>query len=642
MNAMSRPAPTGSTASSTTAGTERASALSGGVLDAPLRPVQLVDSDTLIRRRPDGTLLMTLQAPLGSYPEKLTERLVHWASLTPDRPLLVRRHAGRTHSLTFGEALRQTRAVGQALLNRQLSPDRPVVILSGNDFEHAVLALACYHVGVPYAPVSPPYSLMATDRTKLRHVLRLMQPGLVFASDGARYVQAIAAEVAADVEVVFTRNAVPERRSTPFSELLATSPTPAVEAAFERVTADTVGKVLFTSGTSGMPKGVIYTQRMLCSNRQQVTQTLAFLQDEPPVLVDWLPWHHTFGGTTNFGFALYGGGTLHIDDGKPLPGAVLPTIEALREVAPTMYFNTPKGFECLIPYLRSEHALRDRFFSRLKLIYYGAASLPLHIWEALDELAVQAGGERVLIVSGLGSTEAGPLPVTTLLDPRRESVVGLPVPGCELKLVPMEDRFEIRLRGPSITPGYWRDPVATATAFDDEGFFRMGDAVRFIDDAHPERGLKFAGRISENFKLTTGTWVDVSDLRDRLIDHFAPCLQEAVIAGHERDEVTALLFPDVAACRALVPTLAPGASRQAVVDAPEVRSWFAQRLAAFAALATGSATRVTRAVLEAELPSVESGELTDKSTISHRAVLSRRTGVVDELYTTPPPPRVIA
>jgi feruloyl-CoA synthase len=601
------------------------------VTNVAYRPVRLGSTKGLAERRADGSCILRLDEALKPCPQRFAERLLHWATVAPERVFMARRspNGAGWDRLSYAETLLRVRAVSQALLDRGLSPERPVMILSENDLENQVLALACLRSGVPYVPVSPGYSLLSKDFLKLRHVLAVMTPGLVFAASARRYAAALA-EVPAGVEIVVTGEPS-EHDATSFASLLETRATQAVDMANARIGPDTVGKVLFTSGTSGAPKRVVYSHRMLTSNRQQVAQTLAFVQDEPPVMIDWLPWHHTFGGTNNVGIALWSGGSFYIDPGRPVPEGIAPTVGALREIAPTRYLNTPGGFDALLPHLRADEALRRNFFSRLQLIYYGGARLPAHIWDGLDRLAVETIGQRILICSGIGSTETGPVPTSTNWDPRREPMVGLPVPGCDVKLAPVANKLEIRIRGPNVTPGYWRDAARTTAAFDDEGFFRMGDAATFVDPTRPEAGIRFDGRISDNFKLMSGTWVEVVHLRDALVAAFAPYLKEAVIAGHDRGDVTALLFPDVEACRRLDPS-AVGA----VVASPTVRAHFQTLLDAFAAKATGGASRIARVLLEAEPPTLDSGEVTDKSTVSQRAVLERRAASVARLYAEPP------
>lgn len=588
-----------------------------------------------VERRGDGSLRLRSPHPLGAYPDKLGQRLSHWAEAAPDRTLFARRGPdGAWIRLSYAEVLAAVRRIGQALLDRGLSADRPLLILSGNDLDHALLALAAMHVGVPYTPLSPAYSLVSTDHGKLRHVVRLLTPGLVFAADGAAYARAIAA-LPGDVELVVSANAAVGRQATLFADLAA--PPTTVDRAHDAVGPDTVAKILFTSGSTGLPKGVINTQRMLCSNQQMLRDTFAFLGDEPPVIVDWLPWNHTFGSNHNFGLMIYNGGTLYIDDGKPMPGAIAATVANLREIAPTVYFNVPKGYEALLPYLQAEPELRRLFFSRLRMMYYAGAGMAPHVWDALTELAREHAPYDVLIATGLGATETAPFALSASWPVGRPGLVGLPVQGVELKLSPVGHKLEARVRGPSITPGYWRQDDLTAKAFDEEGFYRFGDALRFVDETDVMQGFEFDGRIAEDFKLSTGTWVSVLTLRTRLIGEAAPLVRDVVIAGHDRDFVAALIFPDIEACRARCPDV-PVAE---LLAAPAIRRHFQEALDLLAARATGSANRIARALLLAELPSIDAGEVTDKGSINQRAVLDHRKGRVEALYAAAPSGQVL-
>ncbi len=599
---------------------------------APLRPVRLGPSDVLVERKPDGTLYLRSPHPLETYPDKLTLRLEHWAKSAPDRVFLAQRAAdGAWRKVTYAETLSQVRSIAQALLERNLSQDRPIVILSGNDIEHALLALAAMMIGVPYAPISVPYSLMSSDFGKLKSIVEVLTPGLVYASDGKPFARAIDAAVPIGIEIVTAANPLGSRPTTSFADLLMIEPTGAVDAAHAKVGLDTIAKFLFTSGSTGYPKGVINTQRMLCSNQAMARAGLKFVSDEPPVIVDWLPWNHTFGSNHNFNLVLDNGGSLYIDEGKPLPGAIAATVRNLKEIAPTIYFNVPKGFEALLPYLRADAELRNNFFSRLKVLFYAGASLQQYAWDELQEISVATCGERVIFLSSTGSTETSPLAVACNRDFPRPGNIGVPPPGLELKLVPNEGKLECRFRGPNITPGYWRRPDLTQAAFDEEGFYKIGDALKFVDPNEPSLGLLFDGRLAEDFKLASGTWVSAGALRAQFVDHCAPLVRDAVIAGADRDDLTVLVFPDIEACRKFAGATADAPPAAVLADA-KLRDEFRRRLNALAKQSPGSSTRLCRMILMAEPPSLDAGEATDKGSINQRAVLTRRQALVEELY----------
>jgi feruloyl-CoA synthase len=423
--------------------------------------------------------------------------------------------------------------------------------------------------------------------------------------------------------------------------LSATRPTAIVETTHANVGPGTIAKILFTSGSTGQPKGVVNTQSMLCANQAMIRAGFAFLADEPPVVVDWLPWNHTFGSNHNFGLVLDNGGSLYIDEGKPLPGAIAATVRNLRDIAPTIYFNVPKGFEMLLPHLEGDQALRQRFFSRLKVLFYAGASLSQHVLDALQRLAVETTGERIIFLSSLGSTETAPLAIACSWECERAGNIGLPAPGVELKLVPRDGKLEARLKGPNIAPGYWRSPALTADAFDDEGFYKIGDALKFEDAADPAKGLLFDGRLAEDFKLATGTWVSAGPLRAAFIVHCAPLVRDVVLAGADRDEVAALVFPDLDACRKLAPDLAPTVPPAVLFADPRLRGEFSRRLDALARASSSTSKRIGRAVLLAEPPSLDLGEMTDKGSINQRAVLAHRAPLVEDLYAKAPSPHVI-
>jgi feruloyl-CoA synthase len=586
---------------------------------APVREVPLGAADVETERRADGSILLRSPHPLSTHAEKLTERLVHWAREAPARTFIAQRDAtGGWRRLTYSDAHRRARAIGQALLDRRLSQDRPLVILSDNDIEHALLALACMHVGIAYVPVSSAYSLVSTDHAKLKHVIGLLTPGLVYATDGARFAKAIAAAVPAGTEVL---------AGDRFADLESTAPGAAVDEAHAAVGPETIAKFLLTSGSTGQPKAVINTQRMLCSNQQMLTHSLPSLGEEPPVLVDWLPWNHTAGSNHNFGIVLNHGGTLYIDEGKPVPGLIEKTVRNLREVGPTIYFNVPRGYEALLPFLREDATLRKTFFSRLGLLQYAAAVLPQPIWKAYEDLAVQTCGERILWITGYGATETAPAAMFTNRGAARAGTVGLPVDGVEMKLVPVADKLEVRFRGPSITPGYWRQPELTKAAFDEEGYYRTGDAMRFVDPADPQQGFEFDGRTTEDFKLTTGTWVSVGPLRAKINSACSPLVQDVVITGHDRASLGALVFPNTVVCREL--------------SAEGLRARLQPIFERLARDSTGSSTRVARALVMEAPPSIDAGEVTDKGSINQRAVLKSRAGLVERLYAEQPDPDII-
>jgi feruloyl-CoA synthase len=608
----------------------------------PWRPVRLGDLTPLVDERPDGSILLRAVQPLGPYPATLTDRLEHWANAAPDRTLLAWRVGASFDRLTYRDAFEATCRIGQALLDRDLSAARPLAILSGNDRQHLLLSLAAQHVGVPYAPISPAYSLVSSDFGALKHALELLSPGLVFASSRARFQPAIDAAVDADAEIM---------TSAAFDSLLETTATEDVARRHAEIAPDDIAKILFTSGSTGRPKGVVNTHRMLCSNQQMVLQTLPFLGDAPPVLVDWLPWHHTFGGNHNVGIVIYNGGTMYIDEGRPTPVDFAASLRNLQDVSPTMYLNVPKGYEELVRAFRNDRDLARTFFARVQVLFYAAASLSQAVADELQELAVEACGARLILITGLGSTETAPMAICRPWPSDVSSAIGLPVPGVEMKLAPCGEKFEVRVRGPNVTPGYWRrgagphphlDEALTRDVFDGEGFYCMGDAARPVDRADLSKGLVFDGRIKEDFKLATGTWVSVGPLRARIMQHFAPYVRDAVITGHDRDQIGMLAVPDVEACRALCRDLDAGAPASAVLGHDAVRDRLRAMLAQFASTATGSANRLVRAILLDEPPSLDAGEVTDKGSLNQRAILERRRSLIDDLYAAQPSSRVIA
>jgi feruloyl-CoA synthase len=584
-----------------------------------------------IETRADGATVLRSTEPLGPYPPRLTDHLERWAREVPDRTFVARREAGGAwQRITYAQMLERAMAVGQVLLDRGLSVERPLAILSENSLEHLTLAMGALWAGVPYVPVSPAYSLVSKDHAKLKHILGTVTPGLVFAGD-ASYAKAIEAAVPADTPVVLTRGELPERRVSTFASLLEAKPGAALHAAHAAVGADTIAKFLFTSGSTKEPKGVINTHRMWCANQQMLRQCMRFLAEEPPVLVDWLPWNHTFGGNHNVGITLANGGTLYIDDGKPTPGGIAETLRNLREISPTVYFNVPKGFEEIARAMDTDEQLRRTLFARCRAFMFAGAGLSQAVWEQLDAHGVATIGERLRIITGLGMTETAPSCTFAVGPDTSSGHIGLPVPGVEVKLVPEGDKTEIRFRGPNVMPGYWRAPQQTHEAFDEEGFYRTGDAVCWVDPKDPQRGLLFDGRTAEDFKLSTGTFVSVGPLRARIIEAGDPCVQDAVITGINRDSIGALVFPRLDACRRLA-GCADSVPAPQVLHHPSVRAFFQDMLDRLAAQSTGSASRLERIHVLAEPPSIDRGELTDKNSINQRAVLKHRASLVDALY----------
>ena len=597
----------------------------------PYRAVRIGSAPVRVRREHDVWYMESDAAP-GVYPKRMTDRLASGALAHPDRWLVARRGAdGEWQGISYAQMLAHARAIGQALLDRNLSAERPVVILSGNDLEHMMVALGAMWAGVPYAPISPAYSLVSSDYGKLRHTLDLLTPGLVFATEGEPFAKAIDATIADGVELVTASGSCGKRKSTPLSELLDTAPT-TVDAVHEAIDPDAIAKFLFTSGSTMLPKAVPTTHRMLCSNQQMLLDTFPEFAVEPPVLVDWLPWNHTFGGSHNVGIALYNGGTLYIDDGKPVGRKFDETLRNLRDIAPTIYFNVPKGWEELTSALESDPQLRETFFSRVKVYFFAGAGLSQAAWDRLQRVTERFCGERIRIMAGLGMTETSPSCLFTTGPVLGAGYVGMPAPGCEVKLAPVSGKLEARFRGPHVMPGYWRMAGSNAAdSFDDEGYYRSGDALKFVDPQRPELGLMFDGRIAEDFKLSSGTFVSVGPMRARVISAGAPYVQDVVVSGLNRDDVGLLVFPRLDDCRRLahLPTSANAAE---IVGAPAVRAFFADLLEKLNRDSTGSATAIARLRLLEVAPSLDLGEITDKGSINQRAVLTQRAHLVEAMH----------
>jgi feruloyl-CoA synthase len=606
-----------------------------------LRQISFGDPAVSVDRKADGTTYLRPVRALPEYPVRITDRLLHWSNATPDRVFMAERNAdGAWRKITYAELLTVSRHIASALLARGLSAERPLVILSGNSIDHALMAFGALYAGVPYCSVSAAYSLVSRDYGKLAHVMNLLTPGLVFADDAGKFADALVANVPPGTEIAAAFGHMQGRDVTLLADLMATPLYPDLDATHERIGSDAIAKFLLTSGSTGNPKAVINTQRMICANQVMIRETMSFLKDEPPVIVDWLPWNHTFGGNHNIGLTLYNGGSMYLDAGKPVPGGIEETVRNLREISPTVYFNVPKGYESLLPYLRDDTALRDKFFGKLHAMFFSGAALAPHIWNGLDELSVQATGARVPMLTGLGATETAPFFMSVNPRTSRSGHVGLPVPGNEAKLVPNNGKFEVRAKGPNVTTGYWRQPEMTKAAFDEEGFYKLGDALKPAAAGDWHAGFDFDGRIAEDFKLASGTWVSVGPLRARFIAACAPLARDVVIAGINRDEIAALVVLDLDGCRLVNPSL-PSNDIAACARDGQVRDVFRQKFAAFQSSSTGSSTRVTRALLLDTPLSIDRGEVTDKGSINQRAVLEQRSALVETLYESQPSSDVI-
>jgi feruloyl-CoA synthase len=586
-----------------------------------------------------GATYLRAEKALQAYPERMTDRLVKWAHERPDQSWMARRGAdGQWVHITYAEAWTKAQAIGQFLLDQGLSVDKPLAILSENSLEHALLALGAMTVGIPFCSVSTAYSLMSQDYGKLRHVLDTITPGLVYASDWAKYGKAIETTVPSDVAIATNSIAACAdqirargQKCFEFNQIHATPLTPAVRAAMQATNGDTIVKFLFTSGSTKLPKAVINTQRMICANQQQIHQSKPSVFDIPPVLMDWPPWNHTFGGNHDFYLALFHGGTLYINDGKPTPALMGETIRNLTEIAPTVYYDVPIGFEFLANEMKTNAALRKNLLSKVRMFFYAGAALAQPIWDLLYEIEEQELGYRIPMTTGLGMTESAPFGLFVTNVHVKAGDLGLPAAGLELKLVPMGDKVEVRYKGPNITPGYWRNPEATKEAFDEEGFLSTGDAVKWIDENDIHQGLKFDGRVAEDFKLATGTFVSVGPLRAKIIAAGAPYLQDAVITGLNMKEVGALLIPALIPCRKLL-QLPESATLAEIAAHPTLQAAMQKMISALAQTSTGSATRVARAIVITEPPSIDTGEITDKGSINQRAVLTHRAALVEQLH----------
>lgn len=605
------------------------------------RPVAIGRPGLVVKQQGD-VLYMEAQELLEPLPERLLDRLLYWAEQTPDQVLVACRNAsGEWEKVTYAQMLNCAKTMGQHLLAYDLSTEHPLLMLSGNGLDHFKLAMACLYAGIPYCPVSPAYSTLSKDLAKLHYIVDLLKPGLVFASDSTTYARAIEQAISPDTPLLFTEGLLAGRSSCLVQDLEKPTDTHAVEQRFKQVGPDSIAKFLFTSGSTKHPKAVPTTQRMLCANQQMLLQTFPVFREEPPVLVDWLPWNHTFGGSHNVGIALYNGGTLYIDDGKPTPQGFAETLRNLKEISPTAYLTVPKGWEELAAALESDAALRARFFERVRMFFFAGAALSQAVRERLDRITEQHCGHRIRMIAGLGMTETAPSCTFTNDYLDVSGYIGGPAPGCQIKLVPVDGKLEGRFRGPHVMPEYWRNPEQTAAVFDEEGYYCSGDALKPVDPLRPELGLVFDGRIAEDFKLTSGVFVSVGPLRTRIILAGAPYIQDVVIAAPNRPEIGAMIFPRLADCRELA-GLGEQASAAEVLASPKIQAWLANLLTELNRESTGSSTYLAWASLLAEPPCIDRGEVTDKGSINQRAVLQFRAEKVEALYAGTDPSRLVA
>ncbi len=578
---------------------------------------------------------------LGRYETQVGQMLRHWAAQTPLSPFLVERdNDGRWVRLCYAEAADRADSVSQALLDRNLSLERPVMVLSGNSIEHALLSLGAMQVGIPVVPVSPAYSLLSGDHQRLKALFELCSPGLVYVSDSGPFGPALAALPLAGAELVTGTNSGAGPSATAFSDLLATPAEGAVNRAFDAVGPETVAKILFTSGSTGVCKGVINTHRMLCSNQKSLALVWPFIEKVRPLLLDWLPWNHTFGGNHNFTLVLRNGGVMYIDAGKPLPELIEQTIANLREVSPTMYFNVPAGYSMLLPYLEDDKVLCEHFFRNLKLLMFAAAALPKDLWERLERLSVAVLGRKVPITSAWGTTETAPLATTAHFPIEDIANIGIPVPGVSVKMLPFGDKMELRVKGPNITPGYHRRPELTAKMFDEEGYYLAGDAGRLVDPLDPARGILFDGRITEDFKLMTGTWVSTGTVRVNAIAAASPLIRDAVVTGSNRADIGLLAWLNDAAGEQFLTGGGQPLSSPLILN-PVIRARLVKDLAGYNTRNPGSSRCIRRIMLMSEPPEIDAGEITDKGYINQRAVQERRADLVERLYAESPDPEVI-
>jgi feruloyl-CoA synthase len=614
---------------------------------APISTLNFAPPEIEVIDRKDGCKIIRSIRTLDKYADNLVNVLRHQADAVGDRIFLGERNsAGGWTRLSYAETAARCSAVSQALLDRGLKghlgeQSSTILILSDNSIDNALLQLGAMQIGVISVPISPLYSLASRDFSKLKYIFDLVSPALIYARNGKQSAKALSVLNLRGVHLVVSENPPEDIPATLFSDFLQRQPTPAVAQSINRISPDTIAKILFTSGSTGMPKGVINTQRMLCANQESIRQAWPFLGDRPPVILDWLPWNHTFGGNHNFNMMLRNGGSLYIDDGKPLPGMIERTVSNLKEIAPTIYFNVPRGYDMLVPYLERDAEARDGLFRDLDVLFYAAASLPQYLWKRLEALSMQSRAKRVAMASGWGCTECAPMATIVHFPIHRAGVIGLPPPGIELKLVPTDGKAEIRIKGPNVMPAYWKDEESTRRAFDEEGFLRMGDAAKFADPSDPCQGVMFDGRLAENFKLMSGTWVNVGELRWAIVEACAPIVQDVVITGHDRNELGILIFPNLKGCHSVCSENVGPLDVEALVKHSQVRSSLIEKLRAYNCLYPRSSTAIARALFLTTPANSDALEINDKGYLNQRAVLDHRAELVNTLYAESPDDDVI-
>ncbi|WP_374562499.1 feruloyl-CoA synthase [Ideonella sp.] len=591
-------------------------------------PGALAPARVLREDLPGGGFILRSAEPLQPFARCIGDWLEHWARATPDAPFLAEREgAAAWRQLSYAQARDQVGRIAQGLLDLKLPSGKPVVVLSDNAVDHALLALAAMHVGRPVCTVSSAYCRLTKDYAKAHAILDTLDPALVYAAEPSVYGPPIASWAARGTRpIVFSRGAAELPGALPFAQLAATAEAPAVMRAFAAITPDTHAKYLLTSGSTGTPKVVINTHRMLCANQQQMAQAWPFLSRHPLRLLDWLPWSHTFGANHNFNLVLAHGGSLHVDDGRPMPGLVEKTVANLREVRPNFYFNVPRGFDMLLPFLEADEGFARSFFEPLEGLFYAGAALPQSLWQRIEAVASRVRERPIWFTSSWGATETAPAVTSVHWAIDRAGCIGAPLPGVALKLVPSGDKLEMRVRGPNVFPGYRDAPALTAKAFDEDGYYLIGDAGKLVDADDPSRGVAFDGRVAEDFKLMSGTWVSVGTLCVRAVAALSPLAADVVVTGHDREEVGLLIFASPAA---------------KAMDATERADKVRAALRALQAEGGGSSQAPTRALWLAEPPNADAGEITDKGYVNQRAVLARRADQVLALYSDLPTTEVI-